>query len=625
MMQKIFLSGVLALLLGLLTGCSLPGGATPTAIPATQLPTPETPSATPTPGEITGEAQVDSLEVLVLESFPVQINVVARGSLPDGCTILDQASVTQEGNTLKITLPTRRPAGAVCTPALVPFEKVISLPVAGLPQGAYSVSAGQAAGAFSLAVDNALPVETPPATGSAEIRGMVFHDLCAVSGGEGGAPTVPGEGCVAAPSGGFQANGTLDPAEPGISGVLVTLGEGACPAIGLATATTDAEGKYGFPVDFPGTYCVSVDAQAGPNAGILLPGAWTSPSTGQASHSLSLTGAESSLENNFGWDFQFLPQPSTCTNKASFVSDVTIPDGTAIPPGQQFVKTWRLKNNGTCTWTTAYGLAFESGTQMGAASPLPLPKNVAPGESVDVSIQFTAPSTAANYQSRWMLQDATGTKFGLGKEAKDSFFVEIKVEQTSGGSDLGNLGEATWRDTFNSAANWFLLDTANYRFDVENGSLVMKARQTSQGEEWGLANTGELKNFYLEAKVTTGNTCTGLDRYGLLARAPESNKGYVYSFSCDGRFRLYQWDGEHYNPLQEWKASAFILSGPNQTNRIGIWLKATTIKLYANGKLLGEYTDTSFSKGRFGLLIGAPNTENLKMFVEEIAYWKLPE
>jgi hypothetical protein len=44
--------------------------------------------------------------------------------------------------------------------------------------------------------------------------------------------------------------------------------------------------------------------------------------------------------------------PVPC-DRAAFVADVTVPDGTNFAPGTTFVKTWRLKNNGSCTWTTA--------------------------------------------------------------------------------------------------------------------------------------------------------------------------------------------------------------------------------------------------------------------------------
>ncbi|HLO15367.1 MAG TPA: NBR1-Ig-like domain-containing protein, partial [Anaerolineales bacterium] len=50
------------------------------------------------------------------------------------------------------------------------------------------------------------------------------------------------------------------------------------------------------------------------------------------------------------------PTPTKITpcDKAAFVADVSIPDGTLFSPGFQFTKVWRLKNVGTCTWTTSY-------------------------------------------------------------------------------------------------------------------------------------------------------------------------------------------------------------------------------------------------------------------------------
>ena len=44
------------------------------------------------------------------------------------------------------------------------------------------------------------------------------------------------------------------------------------------------------------------------------------------------------------------PNPTATSNcdNADFVTDITIPDETVIEPGEDFTKTWRLKNTGTC-------------------------------------------------------------------------------------------------------------------------------------------------------------------------------------------------------------------------------------------------------------------------------------
>jgi inhibitor of cysteine peptidase len=124
------------------------------------------PSPTPEPGTgngdvIRGEPMVESVDVQILESFPVQVQAVVRGNLADGCTALDEVTTTREGNLFRIRLTSVRPADAVCTLALVPFEEVVSLDVLGLPAGEYTVDANGVTATFTLAMDNVLPEATP--------------------------------------------------------------------------------------------------------------------------------------------------------------------------------------------------------------------------------------------------------------------------------------------------------------------------------------------------------------------------------------------------------------------------------------------------------------------------------
>jgi hypothetical protein len=312
--------------------------------------------------------------------------------------------------------------------------------------------------------------------------------------------------------------------------------------------------------------------------------------------------------------------PDNCTDQAEFVDDVTVEDDTEFLPGEKFTKTWRLRNSGTCTWNSEYGLVFVKGDQMGAASPVNLAAEVAPGQSVDVSVEMTAPASAGTYRGDWQLRDRAGKNFGLGQKADKTFYVQIAVAAST--SDL-NLGSPDWKDTFESAAGWFLLDTDNTLSEVEDGRMIMTARETGEAEEWGLANRPAAADFYLEATFVTGDACAGLDRFGMLVRAPDPNEGYVFSFSCDGRYRVYKWDGEHYDPIIEWKASPHIQSGADQTNRLGVWAEGSAFKLYANGKLLAEFEDDTYDEGRFGLLIGSSKTEDFQVFVEEVSFWNL--
>jgi len=114
-------------------------------------------------------------------------------------------------------------------------------------------------------------------------------------------------------------------------------------------------------------------------------------------------------------------------DQLEFVTDVTVPDGTSFRPGETFKKTWRLKNIGTSTWTTAYQLVFTSGAQMGGPSSTPLPNQVPPGQTIDLSLDLTAPDDPGNYFGFWMLRNANGTNFGLGPSADQPFYIEINV------------------------------------------------------------------------------------------------------------------------------------------------------------------------------------------------------
>lgn len=315
---------------------------------------------------------------------------------------------------------------------------------------------------------------------------------------------------------------------------------------------------------------------------------------------------------------------ATCTDQLKFVADVTVPDGETFLPGEAFVKTWRVRNEGTCTWTSDYQLAFVEGDSLGAPEEVSLTGEIPPGVQVDLSVNMVAPASDGSYKGEWMLRNPDGDLFGSGEEADSTIWVEIQVGQDTGDqATLPDLGEADWRDTFNSGSNWFLLDTNNTKFAIDDGRLEMKMINPGQGEEWGLSNHPAIADFYLEATFTTGEACSGLDRYGVLVRAPDPNSGYVFGFSCDGRYRLYKWDGESYRGLVEWTNSANILVGPEQTNRLGIWVEGRTLRLYANGRLLSEVTDGAYDEGRFGLFIGSTNTEDLIVFVEDIAYWEI--
>jgi hypothetical protein len=99
-----------------------------------------------------------------------------------------------------------------------------------------------------------------------------------------------------------------------------------------------------------------------------------------------------------------------CTLNASFVADLTIPDGSVLQPGVSFVKTWRILNSGTCDWTD-FNLVFVGGSQLGSSTIVSVPATSA-GATVDVSVPMVAPATPGTYKGNWRMQAGDGTVFG---------------------------------------------------------------------------------------------------------------------------------------------------------------------------------------------------------------------
>ena len=128
------------------------------------------------------------------------------------------------------------------------------------------------------------------------------------------------------------------------------------------------------------------------------------------------------------------PPAATATSSCDlgqFITDVTIPDGTAMDSGETFTKTWRIKNAGSCTWS-GYNLVFDSGDSMSGASPTAI-GTVSPGQQVDLSVNLTAPTADGDYRGYWRIRNASGALIPIisGYQGK-SFYVDIKVGSTGG-------------------------------------------------------------------------------------------------------------------------------------------------------------------------------------------------
>jgi uncharacterized protein YkwD len=99
--------------------------------------------------------------------------------------------------------------------------------------------------------------------------------------------------------------------------------------------------------------------------------------------------------------------PPDCTDSASFVADVTVPDNTPFTASEPFTKTWRIENNGTCAWNANYSLVFSNGEQMDAPASTPL-AYTPPGETLDISVDLISPAKNGAFVSNFELRNDKG-------------------------------------------------------------------------------------------------------------------------------------------------------------------------------------------------------------------------
>jgi next-to-BRCA1 protein 1 len=96
---------------------------------------------------------------------------------------------------------------------------------------------------------------------------------------------------------------------------------------------------------------------------------------------------------------------------ARFVEDVTVPDGTVSPPSLDFVKIWRIRNEGKSAWPEGTRLVFVGGDNLSPQESIVVPSAL-PGQEVDVAVDMKSPANPGRYISYWRLAQSDGSRFG---------------------------------------------------------------------------------------------------------------------------------------------------------------------------------------------------------------------
>ncbi|HSG25821.1 MAG TPA: NBR1-Ig-like domain-containing protein [Anaerolineales bacterium] len=185
----------------------------------------------------------------------------------------------------------------------------------------------------------------------------------------------------------------------------------------------------------------------------------------------------------------FTPTKTIPCNRAGFVKDVTVPDGKIYAPGTTFTKTWRLRNTGTCSWNGNYDLVFDSGNKMGAADVIDLTiGTVNPDDTVDISVNLTAPSASGDYRGDWLLRSDTNEVFGLGN-SDEPFYVLIEVAKQA---SFEILSTNMYKCVGDDIAAFRVKNTGTDNLESAGGSL--KNLSTDVVNTFGFSNTPFTEN-----------------------------------------------------------------------------------------------------------------------------------
>jgi hypothetical protein len=112
----------------------------------------------------------------------------------------------------------------------------------------------------------------------------------------------------------------------------------------------------------------------------------------------------------------------SCRDNLTYLSDISIPDGTVVAPGSTIDKRWEVENSGSCNWEEGYQIRLISDQALGSPKELTLVP-ARSGSRVEIRIVFTAPEQEGKYRSAWQAFNPQNVAFG------DPIYIEISVKK----------------------------------------------------------------------------------------------------------------------------------------------------------------------------------------------------
>ena len=208
--------------------------------------------------------------------------------------------------------------------------------------------------------------------------------------------------------------------------------------------------------------------------------------------------------------------PPGCTDSASFVEDVTVPDHTNFNHGDAIHKVWRVKNTGTCPWNSQYTLVFASGNQMDAHDSTPLSVTQS-GNTLDLAVDMVAPAEDGTYRGDFEIHNPSGAAMPI--DRAKTLWAAITV----GAAGAGSSGTSTSAPSSGSIPNTGGSGTSSATgLGLVTSACAFTVNESNVNDVVTAVNTYRAKN--------------GLSPYNVNAQLTQAAQSFSEDMACNKLF-----------------------------------------------------------------------------------------
>jgi hypothetical protein len=179
-----------------------------------------------------------------------------------------------------------------------------------------------------------------------------------------------------------------------------------------------------------------------------------------------------------------------------FIRDVSFLDGEKIAPATEFIKIWRVKNDGNRSWPEGCWLAPAGGDHLQVGVDTKLPQLEA-GEEIDISVTLLSPSAPGRYVSYFRPQTQEGRWFGqrlwsdIRVSIPETFFENSETFQSPNpdgcvddSSQTTTIAPSAWAHELSLLANMGFMNEAECltkleKYSMKSGLLTGQTRRSS--------------------------------------------------------------------------------------------------------------------------------------------------